>query len=226
MPVGKASLSFSAENPATDYASSAKPGLNELVSRYNPRPDLTVKYETEQKWGHAQLSAVSRKLGYDDGAGHRSTANGAGLTLGATINLPRHDTIGFNAWTGDGIMKYSPDEFGPVSSAQIANIGTAQQRIVPSLQHGIVLFGGHHFSNQLRSNLGFGFNNQAWQSFIPADASEPVRTRTVHANVIYSPVRQTDLGVEHIHGVKAFRSELKLPDTPATRYEFAAKYRF
>lgn len=78
MPVGKASLSFSAENPATDYASSAKPGLNELVSRYNPRPDLTVKYETEQKWGHAQLSAVSRKLGYDDGAGHRSTANGAG----------------------------------------------------------------------------------------------------------------------------------------------------
>jgi len=78
MPVGKASLSFSAENPATDYASSAKPGLNELVSRYNPRPDLTVKYEAEQKWGHAQLAAVSRKLGYDDGAGHRSTANGAG----------------------------------------------------------------------------------------------------------------------------------------------------
>jgi len=37
-----------------------------------------VKYEAEQKWGHAQLAAVSRKLGYDDGAGHRSTANGAG----------------------------------------------------------------------------------------------------------------------------------------------------
>jgi len=226
MPLGKANLSFSAENPATDYASSAKPGLNELVSRYNPRPDFAVKYEIEQKWGRAQLSAVTRRLGYDDGAGHRSSADGGGITLGGTLNLPRHDTIGFNTWTGDGIMRYSPDEFGPVSSAQIANIGTAAQRLVPSNQHGAVVFGGHHWSNYFRSNLGFGFNSQTWQSFIPADASEPIRTRTIHANLLYSPLRQTDFGVEYMHGVKTFRQELKLPDTPATRYEFAAKYRF
>jgi hypothetical protein len=144
-----------------------------------------------------------------------------------TLNLGSPaTTIGGQTWFGNGIQKFTPDDFGPVSSAQINNIGTAQQQLYGSNEHGFAVFASHVFSSALRSNLGYGFNFMNWYSFIPASAAEPVNTHTLHANVIWSPVKQTDFGFEYIHGIKTFRESLMLPDTAASRFEGAFKYKF
>jgi hypothetical protein len=227
MPLGGVNFSVSAENPVTDYADSLKAGNNELTSKYNPTPDFAFKLETEKSWGRAQLSGVVRQLAYADTAGHKSTATGGGLVAGGTFFLnPQKDYVGGQAWYGDGIAKYTPDDFGPVSSAQIQNTNTATQRLVPTPEHGMVVYGDHHWSKVMRSNLAFGWNVMGWQNFIPLDASEPVLTRTLHLNTIWSPIPQADFGIEWMRGTKKFRSGLNLPDTSAERWEFGTRFRF
>ncbi len=219
-------FSLSAENPVTDYASNDKIANVELTSKYNPRPDFALKYEIQRKWGHAQLSGVTRKLAYDDGKGHRSEAEAGGGIAGVTINLPRRSALGAQVWFGNGIMKFTPDDFGPVSSAQINNIGTDQQVLIPSNEHGLTIFAAHEFSPALRSNIGFGYNAMHWNHFIPADSAQPEITHTLHTNIIWSPIPAADFGLEYIHGLKTFRYELNFPESYADRYEAAFKFRF
>jgi len=219
-------FSVSAENPVTDYASSAKAGANELTSIFNPVPDFTAKYEVQRPWGHIQASGVLRQLAYDDGAGHRSRANAGGGIFGGTLTMPLRSALGGQVWFGNGIMKFTPDDFGPVSSAQIDNIGTAQQRLVPSNENGLTVFAAHQFSPELRTNIGYGYNSMHWDAFIPPDVSEPEITHTLHANVIWSPVPPVDFGFEFIHGLKTFRRELGLAPSTNDRYESAFKFKF
>ena len=219
-------FSFSAENPVTDFASNDPAGQTEATSKYNPTPDLTGKYEVQPPWGHAQLSGVLRTLAYDDGKGHRSQAQAGGGIFGATFNLPRRSAIGAQVWFGNGIMKFTPDDFGPVSSAQINNIGTLLQTLVPSNENGLTVYAAHEWSPQFRSNLGFGYNYMHWNAFIPPDNTQPVTTHTLHANIIWSPVPAADFGLEYIHGLKTFRDSLNLPETAADRYESAFRFRF
>ncbi len=219
-------LSVSAENPVTDYASNDKLGNTELTSKYNPVPDLTAKYEIQRKWGHLQASGVLRKLAYDDGAGHRSEANAGGGILGATINVSPSTAVGSQVFFGNGIMKFTPDDFGPVSSAQINNIGTAQQVLVPSNENGLTIYAAHVFNEKLRSNVAYGYYSEHWNDFIPADFTEPTITHTVHINLIYSPVKMADFGIEFIHGVKSFRPVLNTPPASADRIIGGFKFKF
>jgi hypothetical protein len=219
-------LSFSAENPATDYADNLASTDVELASPYNPTPDFTGNYNVQSKLGHFQVSGVIRDLAYDDGKGHRSSASAGGGIAGGTINLGPKSAFGGQTWFGDGIMKFSPDDFGPVSSAQINNIGTPQQTLLPSNMHGYALYALHIFSPVIRTNFGYGFNFMNWYAFIPADDSQPVTTKTTHANIIWSPLPQIDIGLEYQRGWKAFRDSLQLPETFAQRIEGGFKYKF
>ncbi len=240
LPLGKGFLSFSAETPATEYAMTmagaaatqsnpATPpiAIVENPSVYNPRPDFTAKYNIDAPWGHAMVSGTLRKLAFDDGADHRSTAEAGGMMAGATYAF--HDgisSLGALTWFGSGIQKYTPDDFVPVSSAQINNVGTAQQQLLTANENGVGAFFSHTFSPFVRSNIGVGLNRNYWADFIPPDISQPTQTKTIHANIIWSPVPQTDFGFEVMHGVKTYRDALKLPDTGISRLQTEFKYRF
>ncbi len=234
MPLGKGFFSLSVESPATEYAfanaaTATTPATAsvENPSVYNPRPDFTAKYNIDAPWGHAMVSGTLRKLAYDDGNDHRSAADGAGMMAGGTIAF--HDGVssaGGLTWFGSGIQKYTPDDFVPVSSLQINNIGTAQQSVVTANEHGEAAFISHVFSPYVRANAGVGLNYNYWAPFIPADISQPIQTKTVHVNMIWSPVPQADFGFEFIHGVKSYRESLALPSTGISRLQTEAKFKF
>jgi hypothetical protein len=232
-------FSVSAENPITDLAyntfTNGVPSgeVTEGTAggrNYGRTPDLTAKYEIEKKWGHAQVSGVFRDLTYADPAnGNRYVAGSGGAIFGFTLNLPRETSVGAQTWFGNGIQKFTPDDFGSVSSAQIdlAALGTSRQVIYPSNEHGITYYAQHVFSPSMRANIGYGFNYMQWQGFLfPDPIDQPLSTHTLHANVIWSPVPQTDFGLEFINGRKVFRDVLNLPPVNADRFEGAFRYRF
>ena len=234
LPLGKGFLSLSAETPATEYAfaipaTATTPATAsvENPSVYNPRPDFTAKYNIDAPWGHAMVSGTLRRLAYDDGNDHRSVGDGTGMMVGATYAF--HDGVssaGGLTWFGNGIQKYTPDDFVPVSSVQINHIGTAEQQLFTANEHGESAFLAHTFSSVVRANVGVGLNHNYWADFIPADISQPTQTKTVHANIIWSPVPQTDFGFEFMHGVKSYRDSLNLPTTGISRLQTEFKFKF
>jgi hypothetical protein len=224
--LGIGSLAVAANSPATDYAGSDSASDVESASAYNPVPDFETRYEVGGKAGHLQVSGVWRKLAYDDGAYHRTMTTGGGMLVGGTLNLGQYSAVGGETWFGSGIERYSPDDFGPVSSAQINNINTPNQQIYAANSHGLAIYALHVWSAEFRSNVGYGTYAMQWFSFLPLTDSEPALTRTLHINTIWSPMKPIDIGIEYMNGTKAFRSGLALPDTNASRWEMAFKYKY
>lgn len=223
-------LSLALENPIGDYQ---RPELTALggssfnnVSTTNRWPDLSVKYETEQSWGRAQLSGVLRMFAVDDGLGHRASALGYGLIAGGTINLRGQDRIGGQLWFGDGIGKYIPDEFGNANGFAVAGFGTESVRAQTQRSLGVSLWFRHFWSSDWRSNLAFGYARQIYAPFIIPAPDQASAIRTVQLNLIYVPIPMLDLGVELQYGLKTFRQELGLDDADALRLGFSSRIKF
>jgi hypothetical protein len=237
-PAGPGAISFSLENPDGDAqlpgTSSGSVYANGGLSNgvVNKVPDLTAKYEIDNKIGHAQLSVIGRRFYYNDGAGHTASATGTGLILGGTLNLTQlspafgKDQIGGQLWNGNGIGKYIPDDFAQPTAFAINNPGTNQVSVTGQRIYGATIFYKHYWNPQWRSNLAFGYNHENFADFI-VPASDQARTiKTAHLNVIYSPYKNVDLAAEAMYGRKSFRESLGLSDAGASRLEFGAKVKF
>ena len=244
-PVGFGAISVSAENPQASYstnlyanqaavnASALVTGTSDsgLPTASNRMPDLTAKYEIEPSWGHAQLSTVVRLYTYNDGLGHRASSLADGVIAGLTLNLNEinkhfgQDAAGFQSWVGNP-GKYIPDDFGVQSDFTVNHAGTSQATVDPQFAVGGEVYIRHFWSKQFRSNLGFGIHRVDWADYVPAFSSQATLLKTLHANLIWSPMAQFDLGLEYIYGVKTFRTVLNIPDATAHRIEFGARFRY
>jgi len=238
VPAGSGAASFSLENPVGDAqlpgtASGSKfatGGLGDGV--VNKMPDLTAKYEINHKLGHAQISGIVRRFNYNDGAGHSASTTGSGLILGGTLNLGQvaegfgKDQLGGQVWTGNGIGKYIPDDFGQPTSFAVNNPGSAQVSATGQRIYGGTVFIKHYWNPQCPSNLALGYNRENFADFIVPAADQAKVVKTAHLNVFYSPYKSVDLAVEYMYGKKTFRESLGLSDASASRLDFGAKFKF
>lgn len=237
-PAGPGAVSFSLENPdgdaqfaGTSSGSSFSNGgpSNGIVNKV---PDLTAKYEIDNKIGHAQLSVIGRRFFYNDGAGHTASATGTGVILGGSLNLAQlseafgKDQIGGQVWNGNGIGKYIPDDFAQPTAFAVNNPGTSQVSVTGQRIYGATIFYKHYWNPQWRSNLAFGYNHENFANFIVPASDQASTLKTAHLNVIYSPYKNVDLAAEAMYGRKSFRESLGLSDASATRLEFGAKVKF
>ncbi|MGN6234379.1 MAG: DcaP family trimeric outer membrane transporter [Trinickia sp.] len=231
MSLGKGgALSFALENPQTGYQDTRD--NIEANTKTNPFPDLSVKYEREGDWGHFQVSGIARDLGFTDMNGARKTKFGAAALMGVTLNLPHSkDNVGGQVWYG-ALGRYLPDDFGAnVASVLAVNNGTAANptgatniEIQPDV--GAELFFQHWWTHKLRSNLGLGYNHQQLASWLPADPTNAVTTKTVHVNLIYRPVPTVDVGLETMYGQKTFQAGTGLGTQAAWRVEAGGIWHF
>ena len=228
-------LSFAIENPQSAYEDTQ--GNIAVVTKTNPLPDLTAKYERSGDWGHYQLSAVARELGLTDRNGVRTTKLTAAAIVGATFNLPKagggygRDNGGFQTWYG-AMGRYIPDDFGAniVSAIAVADGTSANPTGATSVQlqpdAGGTVFAQHWWTPELRSNIGLGINHQRLASFLPADAQNAVTTKTVHVNLIMRPIPSVDLGVEVMWGQKTYQDGTGIKPQSADRIEVGGKWHF
>jgi hypothetical protein len=139
---------------------------------------------------------------------------GAAVSVAGVIPTVGKDDFRFTASAGNAIGRYS-DGFFPDGV-----VGSDGQIRLPK-QWGWFAAYRHYWFDQLRSNLVLstaGENNPAG-----APASTNKSTRSAHVNLIWSPVANSDLGLEYIYADRETEDGLK---GHLNRLQASAKYAF
>lgn len=188
-PMGKGNtLTLAAEDPDTQLSA---PG--EGIGAVNQAPDVTVTARMERRWGHLQLGAVARSLGYDGDASDDRRIGG-GLQLSGSAAVGEQDLLLFGALGGKGLARYTADLTGSGMDAVVRADG---RLALLSLQGGFVGY-THYWSPMWRSNLIYGQLNSERNEALAADAFR--RSRYGVFNLIWSPAPSWTMGMELLYG--------------------------
>ena len=196
-------------------------------------PDFATAIRYDGPWGHVRGSAVFRDIYWHqgiDGANNNLSTFGWAVSLTGSIKVPiGKDTVGWEVGYGDGGGAFiAVDE----ANAPDAVWTGGKSRTLQTIKSGLVAANyTHYWSDTLRSNVTGSYYRQQNRSgdFGPTFPeqfdflNEQKSAYTVHVNLIWSPVPQTNFGVEFI------RVQGKLQDgqtSEGTRFQASAQYRF
>lgn len=181
-------LTLAAEDPESQLANT-----DETDSSVERLPDISLVARMERDWGHLQLGAVARSLGYD-GDGRSDHTFGGGLQLSGSFSVAERDLLLFGLVGGKGIARYTADLTGSGLDAAIDADG--QLKALP-------LYGGffgytHYWSDMWRSNLIYGQLHMDDGNALALDAFR--RSRYGALNLIWSPAPSWTMGMEVLYG--------------------------
>lgn len=194
-PLGQTgSLTISAENP-TSEVSSYTPDTTLRGTQH--APDLVLAGRTEHDWGHLQLSALLRQLGYTDGE-HSDRTLGGGVSLAGTFKAggsgSYSDLLMFGTTWGKGIARYISDTGGAGLDAIVGPSG----KLYALTGGGAYGAYTHYWSENWRSNLVYGYTRLQSSPWLASNAFRDSDYGA--ANLIWSPVATLTVGVELLHG--------------------------
>jgi len=181
-------LTVAAEDPDSQLA-----GTTDDTVAVNRLPDVTLTARMERDWGHLQLGAVARSLGYD-GDQRDDRRFGGGAQLSGSASVGERDLLLFGLLGGKGLGRYTADLTG---SGLDAVIGLDGRLHALSLQGGFVGY-THYWSPMWRSNLIYGQLTMARNAALAADAFRQSRYGVF--NLIWSPAPSWTMGMELLYG--------------------------
>ena len=205
----KYSLWLAAEDPDSNIENGdGKTGL----------PDGVIALQYNGGWGHLKSGLLGRQIiGEADTGGGDESQLGVGATLAGLINLPilgKKDNFRGRVTYGRGLGSYENESGVPdgVMDGDDLNL--------------LPLFAGygalqHWWSDSWRSNAVFGWlkvDNKSGQTDTSLE-----RTLYSALNLVWSPVKQMDLGGEVLWGQRKNKNG---DDGDATRIQFSTKYSF
>jgi hypothetical protein len=223
---GKTTVSVALENPATDIDTGQvrelDPNLGANITSDNKVPDITAHVRNEQGWGHFQVAAILRRLGYEtlntrnnDPSSHNL---GWGLDLTSNIKTIGKDKLDLAFVYGEGIASYFND--GGVDIAPAHNGPTAlESRAVPI--GGILAYYDHWWSDRWESTAGYSRTQVQNQNAQLGSAFHIGQYAS--ANLVYRPVKDFFIGGEFLWGQRSNNSHGKNTDR---RFQVAAHYNF
>ena len=136
------------------------------------------------------------------------------LSVAGVIPTVGRDDFRFTASAGNAIGRYS-DGFFPDGV-----VGSDGQIRLPK-QWGWFAAYRHYWFDQLRSNLVLSTASESNPAGAPASTNKS--TASAHVNVIWSPVANSDLGVEYIYADRKTEDGLR---GHLNRLQASAKYAF
>jgi len=226
------SIAVALERPSNDIDA----GNIRLVQGYedatvNPDqtiPDLTGQYRHDDTWGHYQISAILRRVGYEYSlAGEplqKSSQTGWGINLTGALKLLEKDQVLLGIVHGNGIASYMND--GGMDAAPTATPNDANPA-VPSISGeavpltGVEAYYDHYWNTMWSSSIGYSFTQVSNTNFQNATAFH--KGQYASANLLWYPADKVMLGVELLWG--------KLTNNDGTtgddvRFQFSVKYNF
>jgi hypothetical protein len=179
-------------------------------------PDLAGIVRFNTALGNYSIAAVARQLRVDSLSAPASRDQKLGSAVGVNGVVPvlRGDDVRFSAYYGNGIGRYS---IGFFTDALLDANGHI---VLPNQWLATVAY-RHFWSPTLRSTLALselGSSNPAGTA-----GSDNRNSQSAHLNVIWSPVAQTNLGLEYIYA----RREVQSGDAGTlNRLQASAQYLF
>ncbi|MGR8919361.1 MAG: DcaP family trimeric outer membrane transporter [Gammaproteobacteria bacterium] len=203
-------LSFAIENPETTLAAAD----DVLLAPDDDRmPDLIARYGRRAAGDSWALALMAREIRADRN-GQSDSAFGLAASLSGSVALGAADRLRFAATGGNAVGRYM--SFNAFPSGRLD--ATGDIALTPSA--GGYLSLTHLWSREWRSNLTAGY---AWQDGDDAFGAENEHVYTVHANLLWSPLISTTLGLEGIYGA---RERFDGRDGEQFRLQFSTLHKF
>jgi len=169
-------------------------------------PEFVARLDKVFGWGAVNLRVLEHEKRSES-----ETKHGYGIGVGGSYKLSAHDLFmgQFTRVDGDVDQLYGSNGYA---------INATTGDITFDHNKGLVLGYAHVFSDRLRSNVSFGTNH--------GQSIEAVNNRTLKEaffNVIYTPLKNIDLGAEWIYGQRnTFTGETGT----LSRLDFMGRYSF
>ncbi len=229
---------LSAENPQTQVfdtsnqssSSTFKQGQGDKI------PDFITAVQYSAPWGRLKLAGVARDLYWHNGVedttfpGKNASAFGWGVAFSGNWNVPiGKDGLGWEAGYGRGAGRYINSDGPPTPDAYHLEDTGERGSIHPITSWLVSANYVHFWTDTLRSNIAGSYWRQQNGSLISAtpgslnEISLMKSAYTGHVNLIWSPVPQTNFGVEFM------RIQGKLQDGAKgelTRVQMSAQFKF
>lgn len=189
-------------------------------------PDFTARYVHNETWGRFSLAGLARRIAVDTGGASQSfqgpngnfNYSGSASTWGYAGSLAAQfptfgkDSLTMRALGGPGIGRYlanANSTSGAVTGmapngATNANPGDGAVLSSDGSLHAITAYGGsiaykHYWTDEIRSTVAAGImRRDNPMAYLPVNSL--AEERSLHANVIWSPIPQANIGIEYIHG--------------------------
>ena len=212
MPSGQWSVAL--ENPESVFAI---PGSAASFRADDDRmPDLTGQLVLNAQKAKVAVSALLREIRVDSHAAPAATgqARGAALSVAGVVPLGGKDDVRFALSAGNAIGRYSNGFFPDGVIGADGQVRLAKQ---------VGWYAGyrHWWSDAWRSNVVLSSASERNPAGTAATTNRS--TQSAHANLIWTPVPRTDLGVELIHASRETEDGQK---GHLDRLQLSAKYAF
>ncbi len=179
-------------------------------------PDLVARFNFKPEWGNISLAALGRQVRVSKTTGVQNEVWGGGVNLAGKIFTFGLDNVRFMAHYGNGDGRYTIDN-NTFEDAKLSS---------PTNMELVTTYGGmlsyqHWWNEKWRSNLTYGYAHGDQPSFASSLLNRQVQS--VHANLLWSPVSQTVMGVEYIY---AIRELVNGSSGDLHRVQLSARYNF
>lgn len=210
-PFSWGNLQFALENPESTFVSKAAINTSPDDDWF---PDIVVKASFNFDLGHVCVGGLFRQLSIDDGT-YDDDAWGAAIALAGRIKTFGKDDVRFQFLYG--------------TLGRYFNTGYADAAIDPNTgdietfaQWGGFIAYRHFWLDNLRSTFIYSYKEADNDTnYVPDTVNKMFQS--VHANLIWSPVKQMDVGLEYIWGYRELEND---ENDDLNRLQFSVIYKF
>ena len=200
------------EAPRTRVWDVSNHGMNTVSASHYP--DLVTRFNFHPDWGIFSLAGLGRHLQFTPTNNVEQSAWAGAVSLAGKVNTTGADNLRFMLNYGSGLGRYAVNNV--FADASINAYG----EIDPLTSYSGMMAYQHWWGSAWRSNLVYGFAQSDQPSF--ANTANR-RTQSVHANLLWSPITQTTIGLEYIY---ANREMLDAQNGELHRLQFSTRFNF
>jgi hypothetical protein len=197
------------------------PGLGASIQNDEKLPDLTAHFYTKGTWGHFQIAAILRDVGYDTKGTvnnePKSSQLGWGVDLTGHLNVFEKDRLIAGVVYGQGIASYMND--GGMDLAPGGTPADPHAKAVPLF--GALGYYEHRWNDKLSTALGYSIT-QVDNTTLQAGTAY-YKGEYASMNLLYTPVPSLLIGGELLWGRRQDNSGASGEDI---RFQFSVKYDF
>ena len=168
----------------------------ELYQAHNELPDLSLRYRNNGSFGHYQVAAMFRELGFERlDNGQQSSEFGWGINLSTGLKVWDQDMLKLQLVYGEGIGNYMND--GGIDIAPDAlDPNAARAEAVPLL--GISAYYDHYWNDKWSTSIGWSMNDL--DSSAGQAGNEFTKGQIAQVNLLHYPRDNVMMGTEFIWG--------------------------